>query len=62
MTDSVGLQCADHLGEKAVALDWLERAVEERNLQVLFLKTFPPWRKLSGEKRYHALLHKMNLE
>lgn len=52
----------DKMVESSLKAAALSGSSPERNFQVLFLKTFPPWRKLSGEKRYHELLHKMNLE
>ena len=50
------------LGEKQKALDYLERAVDEHTFQTLWLKTFPHWKHLQGEPRYHALLRKIRLE
>ena len=50
------------LGEKAKALDYLERAVDEHTFQILTLGTFPQWKVLQGEARYHGLLRKMRLE
>lgn len=49
------------LGEKEQALDWLERAVEAREAQVIWLKVDPRLRSLQGEPRLEALLKRVNL-
>lgn len=51
------------LGEMDRVLDWLEKAVEERDVNiVLTLKFEPVYAPLHGHPRYQALLRKMNLE
>jgi DNA-binding winged helix-turn-helix (wHTH) protein/TolB-like protein/Tfp pilus assembly protein PilF len=49
------------LGEKEKALDWLEKACDEHTFQILWLKTFPLWKKLRGEPRYGKLLERLHL-
>ncbi len=49
------------LGDKEKALDYLEKAYEERNASVMFLKVHLSWMELSGEPRFKDLLKKMNL-
>ena len=49
------------LKDKKNALDWLEKAYDERTFQILFLKTFPGWAPLHSEPRYRALLRNMRL-
>jgi serine/threonine-protein kinase len=51
------------LGEVDQALEWVEKGVEERDLQLLCgLKCEPGYVPLHGHPRYQALLRKMNLE
>ena len=50
------------LGEKNLALECLEKAYEERDVAIIFLKILPIWDKIRNEPRYKALLKKMNLE
>lgn len=49
------------LGEKEKALDWLERAVDARESQVIWLKVDPRLRSLQNEPRLHTLLKRVNL-
>jgi eukaryotic-like serine/threonine-protein kinase len=50
------------LGEMDKCLDWMEKAVEERDLIIVTLPVSPIFDPLRSHPRYHALLHKMNLE
>ncbi len=50
------------LGERSQALAWLERAVEERDPKIVFLRTKPFWDGLREEPRFRRLLQKMALE
>jgi len=51
------------LGEVEQAFEWMEKAVEERDvILVCALKTEPRYTSLHGYPRYQALLRKMNLE
>ena len=47
-------------GEKELALDWLEKAYEERDVQLVRIKG-PKWDILRDHPRFQALLRKMNL-
>jgi TolB-like protein/Flp pilus assembly protein TadD len=49
------------LDEPAEALNWLERAVEQRDFKLVFLKVEPKWKNLRGEPRFAALLRRINL-
>jgi serine/threonine-protein kinase len=49
------------LGEPDQALDWLERAVEERDPKIVFLRTKPFWDSLRPTARFTDLLRKMRL-
>lgn len=49
-------------GEKQKALADLEKAYEEKNLQMVFLKVDPKWDELRKEPRFIELLRKMRLE
>ncbi len=49
------------LGEEDTAFDYLERAVEQRNLLIVHLVNEPVYDPLRGNPRFHALLRKMNL-
>lgn len=50
------------LGDTASALDWLERAAEERSPLVVYVKTAPQFDRLRNEPRFQALLRKIGLE
>jgi serine/threonine-protein kinase len=48
------------LGEKEQALDWLERALEQRSLWMPYLQVAPELDPLRSEPRFQALLRQMN--
>jgi TolB-like protein/Flp pilus assembly protein TadD len=48
-------------GESDHALEWAERAYEDRDYGVTLIKIDPFFRSLSGDARYKSLLRKMNL-
>ena len=48
------------LGEKSAALDWLEKAYEERNGWMVYLQVEPRLDTLRGEPRFQDLLARMN--
>jgi tetratricopeptide (TPR) repeat protein len=50
------------LGEKDKALENLEKAYEERNSPMAYLKVWPLFDSLRSEPRFQAVLKKMNLE
>ena len=50
------------LGEIDKAFDWIEKAVEERHLNILSIFPLPVFDPLRSHPRYKALLRKMNLE
>jgi tetratricopeptide (TPR) repeat protein len=50
------------LGEREKALDCLEKAFEEREPKMTFLKVEPKWNNLRGEPRFSALMKRMNFE
>jgi hypothetical protein len=50
-----------HAGDNARALDWLERAYENREPPLARLGVFWDWLGLHGEPRFQALLRRMNL-
>jgi len=47
--------------EKERALDWLEKAYEERLQNMIYLRVYPKWDPLRENSRYQELLRKMNL-
>jgi serine/threonine-protein kinase len=47
--------------EKERALDWLEKAYEERLQNMIYLRVYPKWDPLRDEPCYQELLRKMNL-
>lgn len=49
------------LDEPGEALTWLERAFEERDPMMVFLKVEPKWKNLRGNPRFVRLLNRMNL-
>ncbi len=50
------------LGEKAKALDWTERAIEERRGWVAYLRVHPIFDSLRGEPRFDALVQRMKFD
>jgi Flp pilus assembly protein TadD len=50
------------LGEREKALDWLEKAIEQRDPKMTFLKVEPKWNDLRTEPRFIELMKKMNFE
>jgi TolB-like protein len=49
------------LGEKDEAFNWLQKACDERDPQVIFLKTDPSWDNLRSDPRFDAILQHMGL-
>ena len=49
-----------YAGEKDRALDWLERAYQERDSLLIYLR-FPEWESVRAESRFGALLRRMKL-
>jgi serine/threonine-protein kinase len=47
------------LGDTQKALDWLERAYDERGILVAWLKTWPLYDPLRNEPRFKELLARM---
>ena len=47
--------------EKDLALDWLERSFDARDVNVRYLRVMPAFSGLRGHPRYEALLRRMNL-
>ncbi len=50
------------LGERNLALDWLDKAYDERDAGVVLLKVYSVWDNLRSEPRFIALLKKIGLE
>jgi serine/threonine-protein kinase len=50
------------LGEIDKALDWCERAIDERDSWIFHLRVDSGWDSLRSHPRFHALLRKMNLQ
>jgi hypothetical protein len=50
------------LGETQGALDWLERAYDQRTWSLYLLKVEPMYDNLRGEARFQALVRKMRLK
>ena len=48
------------LGERKQALDWLEKAYEERDPNMAFLKVLAVWDPLRSDPRFQDLLRRMN--
>ena len=54
-------QAYAYRGEQTKALDWLDRAVVQRDPGIINIKTDPMFAGLRGDTRYKAVLRKMNL-
>ena len=50
------------LGYSPQALEWLERAFEERSEYLVFLRVDPIFDKLRSEPRFGALIEKIGLD
>ena len=50
------------MGQKETALDWLEKAYEERDIEMPYLKVDPTLAPLRNEPRFQALLKKVGLD
>ncbi|HSB62875.1 MAG TPA: protein kinase, partial [Thermoanaerobaculia bacterium] len=49
------------LGHKEKALDWLEKAADEREGRLVFLRVFSPWDPLRAEPRFRAIVRRLNI-
>ena len=49
------------LGESEKALDYLEKAYQERDVHMVFLNVEPKWESLRGSPRFQSLLHRIAL-
>jgi TolB-like protein/Tfp pilus assembly protein PilF len=49
-----------HAGEKERALDWLEKAYQERDMYMVYLSVDPTWDSLRDDPRFQSLLRRMN--
>jgi tetratricopeptide (TPR) repeat protein len=50
------------LGERARALDYLEKGFAEKDVRMVFLKVEPKWNNLRNEPRFIELMKRMNFE
>ena len=50
------------LGDFDTAFEWLDRAVDERDVHILHLTVKPVYDPIRSDPRFHRLLRKMNLE
>jgi tetratricopeptide (TPR) repeat protein len=48
------------LGERNRALGWIERAYEEHDQGMVYIKAYPGWDALHSEPRFQALVRRMN--
>jgi len=48
------------VGEKNQALGWMERAYEEHDQAMVYIKAYPGWDALRSEPRFQALVRRMN--
>jgi len=49
------------MGNKADALDWLDRAYQEHDFSIVFLQVAPWFDSLRGEARFDQLIRRMQL-
>jgi len=49
-----------HAGDKERALEWLEKAYQDRNIAMVFLSVNPTWDSLRDDPRFQDLLRRMN--
>ena len=48
------------LGERQKALDWLQRAYEQRDPDIVFIRVFPAFAPLHSDRRFQDLIRRMN--
>ena len=48
------------LGEKNLALGWMERAYEEHVQEMVYIRAYPGWDAFRSEPRFQALVRRMN--
>jgi serine/threonine-protein kinase len=54
-------QIHSQLGETDAAFEWVERAIQQRDPVIVFLKTFPGFDPLHSDPRFPVMLRQMNL-
>jgi TolB-like protein/DNA-binding winged helix-turn-helix (wHTH) protein/Flp pilus assembly protein TadD len=57
---SVLAEAYSGLGEKEEAISWLERAYDEHDQGMVYIKAYPGWDALRSEPRFQALVSRMN--
>jgi tetratricopeptide (TPR) repeat protein len=50
------------LGDRAEALDYLEKGFAEKDVRMVFLKVEPRWHDLRAEPRFIELMRRMNFQ
>ena len=50
-----------HLGDNDAAIEWAQKAIEQRDPFIILLKNFPAFDGIRSDQRYPALLRQMNL-
>lgn len=50
------------MGEKNLAIEWLERAYDERHYPIIGINADPAWDPLRGDSRFQALIRRLGLE
>jgi tetratricopeptide (TPR) repeat protein len=50
------------LGERDEALAWLERAYEQRDQKIVFLKVEPKWNNMRDDRRFQDLMRRVGFE
>ena len=50
------------LGDRTRALEWLEKAYEERDVRMVFLKIERGWDGLRGDAHFQAIVKRLGLE
>jgi tetratricopeptide (TPR) repeat protein len=60
ISDSLFAEAYIGLGEKDEAMAWLERAYEEHDQWMVYIKAYPGWDALRSESRFQAFVRRMN--
>ena len=50
------------MGENDKAFDWLEKAYEEHDSQLVYINTFPEWKSIHSEPKFKDLLKRIGFE
>ena len=60
ISDSLFAEAYIGMGQRDEAMAWLERAYEQHDQWMVYIKSYPGWDALRSEPRFHTLVRRMN--